>query len=349
MPEGIVCECGADWLMINADFMGEHGLEVVAPYVDDALIDPPYELEAHEKQVRIVKRQGERRIQKKKLDFAPITEAEREFLVGWCKRNVSRWAIIFGQLESMGRYQELFNNPEIGTPHAAYRRSMSWIKPNGQPQKNGKGPAQGSEAMATAWCGPPGKQKWNGGGRPGTYTIAIETGKHAVRLHPSQKPLLLMEHLVRDFTNPGEIILDTHTGSGQTGVAALKQGRRFIGWEKDPRYFERACRRLATTPRVLELAFGERRRAKQMRMDLPSRMEQAHAQLDAAVFGVLAAGPRDGVLVATIVEQLALLGVVATENELRSSLQRHIKQGRVATEGRTVNKRYSPQPEARTG
>ncbi|MCP4967401.1 MAG: site-specific DNA-methyltransferase [bacterium] len=67
------------------------------------------------------------------------------------------------------------------------------------------------------------------------------------RLHPTQKPVLLMESLVSDFTDPGELICDPFAGSGTTGVACIRLGRRFIGWEKDPEFFETAVKRLRKT------------------------------------------------------------------------------------------------------
>ena len=62
--------------------------------------------------------------------------------------------------------------------------------------------------------------------------------------HPCPKPLGLMELLVMQFTDPGETILDPFMGSGTTGVACAKLGRKFIGCEIDPKYFEIAVRRI---------------------------------------------------------------------------------------------------------
>jgi DNA modification methylase len=56
-------------------------------------------------------------------------------------------------------------------------------------------------------------------------------------LHPTQKPVALMEYLIRTYTNPGDTVLDNCMGSGTTGVAALRCGRQFIGMELDPDYF----------------------------------------------------------------------------------------------------------------
>lgn len=63
-------------------------------------------------------------------------------------------------------------------------------------------------------------------------------------VHPTQKPVLLMEYLIRTYTKEGDTILDNTMGSGTTGVAAGNTGRNFIGIEKDPDYFEIAKRRI---------------------------------------------------------------------------------------------------------
>ena len=63
-------------------------------------------------------------------------------------------------------------------------------------------------------------------------------------VHPTQKPVALMEYLIRTYTNDGDTVLDNTMGSGTTGIACLNTGRSFIGIERDPAYFEIAKRRL---------------------------------------------------------------------------------------------------------
>lgn len=63
-------------------------------------------------------------------------------------------------------------------------------------------------------------------------------------VHPTQKPVALMEYLVKTYTNPSETVLDFTMGSGTTGVAALRNGRKFIGIELDPTYYGIACDRV---------------------------------------------------------------------------------------------------------
>jgi site-specific DNA-methyltransferase (adenine-specific) len=64
-------------------------------------------------------------------------------------------------------------------------------------------------------------------------------------VHPTQKPVALMEYLIRTYTNEGDVVLDNCMGSGTTGVACVNTGRRFIGIEREPKYFDIACQRIA--------------------------------------------------------------------------------------------------------
>jgi site-specific DNA-methyltransferase (adenine-specific) len=57
-------------------------------------------------------------------------------------------------------------------------------------------------------------------------------------LHPTQKPVALFEYLIRTYTNEGETVLDNCMGSGTTAIACLNTGRHYIGFEKDPHYFD---------------------------------------------------------------------------------------------------------------
>ncbi len=62
--------------------------------------------------------------------------------------------------------------------------------------------------------------------------------------HPTQKPVALMEYLIRTYTNEGETVMDNCMGSGTTGVACVNTGRKFIGMEQDAKYFEIAQKRI---------------------------------------------------------------------------------------------------------
>lgn len=86
-----------------------------------------------------------------------------------------------------------------------------------------------------------GKQYVSQTGFPSTK---LDFAKDSVHLHPTQKPVALMEYLIRTYTNPGDTVLDNCMGSGTTGVACANTGRRFIGIEKDDNYFAIAKQRI---------------------------------------------------------------------------------------------------------
>lgn len=64
------------------------------------------------------------------------------------------------------------------------------------------------------------------------------------RLHPTQKPVALLEYLIKTYTNEGDVVLDNCLGFGSTAVAAVNTGRHYIGYEIDPGYFQICCDRL---------------------------------------------------------------------------------------------------------
>ena len=67
------------------------------------------------------------------------------------------------------------------------------------------------------------------------------------RLHSAEKPVALLEYLIKTYTNETETVLDNCMGSGSTGVACMNTGRNFIGIEKDDKYFEIAKKRIEET------------------------------------------------------------------------------------------------------
>jgi DNA modification methylase len=73
----------------------------------------------------------------------------------------------------------------------------------------------------------------------------ILRGPHYQRVHPTQKPVALLEWLIKTYTNPGDTILDPVAGSGTTAIAAMRTGRHAICIEKDPSYFEVMRKRVA--------------------------------------------------------------------------------------------------------
>lgn len=77
------------------------------------------------------------------------------------------------------------------------------------------------------------------------YPRSVQKFQHEVKpLHPTAKPIILMEYLIRTYTNEGAVVLDNCMGSGSTGVACANTSRKFIGIERDDTYFDIAKSRI---------------------------------------------------------------------------------------------------------
>lgn len=85
------------------------------------------------------------------------------------------------------------------------------------------------------------------------YPKTVLKFKQEKGFHPTQKPVALMEYLIRTYTNPGDVVLDNCMGSGSTGVAAINTGRDFIGMELDPTYFSTAKDRIEAVQLTLPI------------------------------------------------------------------------------------------------
>jgi site-specific DNA-methyltransferase (adenine-specific) len=115
-------------------------------------------------------------------------------------------------------------NPQMtdGTPYSAFFSSSATI---GEVYGSGKSIHRGN---------PTGTR----------YPKTIIKYKQEKGLHPTQKPVPLFEYLIRTYSNDNDVVLDPTMGSGTTGVACARAGRRFIGIEKDENYFNAAKRRI---------------------------------------------------------------------------------------------------------
>lgn len=89
------------------------------------------------------------------------------------------------------------------------------------------------------------------------------------RYHPTQKSVNLCTYLLKTYTQSGDIILDPFMGSGTTGVAALRLGRKFIGIEQEPEYFDIACKRVEEAQHsmsLFDISHGFTDRPEQLRL-----------------------------------------------------------------------------------
>ncbi|MEN8764134.1 MAG: DNA methyltransferase [Thiogranum sp.] len=194
--------------------------------VDCVITDPPYDEKTHKGA-----RYGFRHTSSK-ISFQP---ADVDVIVPPMLAIAKRWVLAFCALEMYGAYKKAAGD--------AWVRAGFWRRVNGVPQFTGDRPGQPGEGIAIMHR--PGKKRWNGSGKHGFYQFPIVCGGP----HQTTKPLRLMESLVLDFTDAGELICDSFMGSGTTGVACMNQGRRFIGIEIEPRFFDIACERIENAQR----------------------------------------------------------------------------------------------------
>ena len=82
--------------------------------------------------------------------------------------------------------------------------------------------------------------------------LNINREKLGSTVHPTQKPVELLEWLIKTYTNENEIVLDNCMGSGSTCVAAINTNRHYIGFELDPHYFEIAQKRIEEAKKAKE-------------------------------------------------------------------------------------------------
>lgn len=222
---------------------------------DVVITDPPYSAHVHAKHrvaqkqdndlpaaTRIRSGETKRRISESKaIEFEHITQDVMESVADRCALVARRWVLVFCDVESSHLWAGALRSAGL-----QYVRTMAWQKLGGTPQFTGDRPGTAFEAIVVAH--PPGKKRWNGGGKAGWYAVPTAMDRDGSgldeRMHTTQKPVALMEALIRDFTNPGELICDPFAGSGTTLLAATRLGRRSIGWEKDADTHAKALRRL---------------------------------------------------------------------------------------------------------
>ncbi len=242
-------EQGKGWTMHLGDCLA---ILPTLALVDHVITDPPYEAEAHTLQRRVAvgiekggKARGKRagwntadKVVSAPLGFPAITRLEREISAEEIARLTRGWALVFCQAEAVSMWRDSLTEAGL-----SYRRACVWIKPDAQPQLSGDRPGMGYESIVCAHAA--GRSTWFGGGRVGVFThCKNDHTLGTTGCHPTQKPRALMIELVGLFTSEGETVLDPFAGSGTTGVACLRLGRKFVGVEKDEAFFALACERL---------------------------------------------------------------------------------------------------------
>jgi DNA methylase len=185
------------------------------------------------------------------LPYAPITEEwARAFISYWYPR-VKSWFVVFGDHVSNRWFESAMSDMGLVT-----FAPVPWVRTNSAPRFAADGPANSCEWIAIARPkGLPGVR----GSRPGWYEGPIArsgfvAGGNDERVVTGGKPLWLMRSLVRDYSRPGDLIVDPCAGGATTLIAARMEGRRAIGAEMDQKTHALASKRLAKpyTPNLFQ-------------------------------------------------------------------------------------------------
>lgn len=185
--------------------------------VDAVVTDPPYEIGGQ------VVRRGGRSVETlptwDRVDFSWTAEALRVLRPGGAVvafTDTKRPGELWSAMESCGLRPRNLSHWVKANPPPALRRGFQ------------------SAVEVAVWAVKPGSDyEWNGGGAtPNVYWSPIEPG--AEDRHPTQKPVSAMRWILSLVTKSGATVLDPFLGSGTTGVAALAEGCRFVGIEREP-------------------------------------------------------------------------------------------------------------------
>lgn len=197
---------------------------------DAVITDPPYTERTHSK----AKSNKQADTDLRAIDFDAFTDADLAHALTECGRLTKRWVVT--NLDYRHAFQ-IDAEPLLGL---RVMRIGVWVKTNPMPQITADRPGTGWEAIAYLHRDDV-KPSWNGGGKHGNFVLPTVQNEG----HPTSKPLSMVSEWVRRFTDPGDVIFDPFAGSGTTLRAALDNGRKAVGVERDERYCKVIAKRLS--------------------------------------------------------------------------------------------------------
>ena len=200
--------------------------------VDLILTDPPYGIS------RQLNCKNQRLGTTAKLNF-DFGEWDK-FNIEWFNEAVKKtrgWIITFCAKKDIGKYWEILEKEGFIAID-----TVAWVKPDPLP-------LNAKSRFLNAWeaivVGKRGGAHWGSNYLHNVLKYQAPKGKN--RVHPTQKPLGLIEELIKVTTKEGDIVLDPFIGSGTTAVACKMNNRRFVGFEINPEYYKMAKERLKNT------------------------------------------------------------------------------------------------------
>jgi site-specific DNA-methyltransferase (adenine-specific) len=260
-------ERGAGWALVQGDSL--ETLEKLPPHsVDLCFADPPYMLSNGGSTCQSGKRVS---VDKGEWDVSRGVAGDHAFQTGWLKA-VRRVLKPGGTIWVSGTQHVIFSigfaMQELGY-HLL--NTVTWYKPNASPNLACRMFTHSTEILL--WASPmkskPLAHKFNyktmkqenggkqmrdlwaiteqpvPGGEQVIWPLPTPAPKEKVHgRHPTQKPIALLDRVVAASAQPGDLVLDPFSGSGTTGVAAVRAGCRYLGLERDREYIDLAARRL---------------------------------------------------------------------------------------------------------
>lgn len=172
------------------------------------------------------------------IDYAALTEdAVREFVTRWRTR-VRHWSVIFGDDVTWRWWRDAWSDAGWVT-----FAPVVWVKSNPPPRFAGDGPTSSCEYICVAR---PRRRVRDSGSRPGHYEVLTQMDRSQSGFggFVGAKDPDGMRALVRDYSRPGDMIVDAYAGTGTTLIAALREGRPCVGAEIDVDTYRRASERL---------------------------------------------------------------------------------------------------------
>ncbi len=163
--------------------------------------------------------------------YPPITRTDAVELASSWHERIGRWVVIFGDHISREWHREAW---AMHDEWYVFKAPVVWVKRGAAPRLAGDGPASHCEYITVARR----RGMKPDGARPGFYLVQTRRGTDVI----GAKSLTGMQAIVRDYSRPGDLIVDPYTGSGTTLLAARAEGRRAVGSEVLPKHYAIARR-----------------------------------------------------------------------------------------------------------
>jgi site-specific DNA-methyltransferase (adenine-specific) len=215
--------------------------EIEKESVDLVLIDPPYLISKKQNTFSEINTSWNRKkaITNSFGDWDKVEQLDWDFLLKEFHRIMkdSATLIVFYDFWKLQELKENCEKYKFKQP-----RHIVWQKNNPVPIHSKKNYLNNPREYALTFV-KKSKPTFNSEYDFGFYTGPICMGKERTK-HPTQKPLFLIDQLVRKHSNPGDLVLDCFMGSGTTGVSCVNSDRRFVGVELERDYFKIATSRL---------------------------------------------------------------------------------------------------------